>query len=121
MEHRSRSRIAKHSAQLTRALGICCAIFGLAGSLSITQGMLAPHWNQPHCPQGQTHGAQHSPGHCAWHCGGLDIQGGDARGEIFTDIHVSRVWTLGVMPLQDAVLDGEFPPRGPPRVILQIA
>jgi hypothetical protein len=34
---------------------------------------------------------------------------------------VSRVWTLGVMPLQDAVLDGEFPPRGPPRVILQIA
>jgi len=121
MEYGSRSRIARHSAQFARVLAVCCAIFWLAGSLSITQGMLAPQWNQPHCPQGQTHSAQHSPSHCVWHCGGLDIQGGGGRGEAFTGIHVSHVWTLGVIPLQDAVLDGEFPPRGPPQVVLQIA
>lgn len=108
-------------ARLSRVSAGCCAALWLAGSLSIAQGNLAPQWTQPHCPQGQTHGSQHSHQHCVWHCGGLDIQGGGGRGEIFTDIHVSRVWSLGDIPLLDAGLADEFPPRGPPPVVLLIA
>jgi hypothetical protein len=33
---------------------------------------------------------------------------------------MSRVWSLGDIPLQDADLNGEFPPRGPPQVVCQI-
>lgn len=121
MKHGSNRWVVRHRAQFARALASCCAAFLLAGSLSVTQGNLAPEWTMPHCPQGQTQGSQQSHNHCAWHCGGLDIQGGGARGEIFAELHVSRVWKLGHIPLQDAIPEGEFPPRGPPHVVRQNA
>lgn len=121
MEHRLKMLVGRYRAPLARALAWCCAVVLLVGSLSITQGNLTPQWTQPHCPQGQTHGAQHNHNHCAWHCGGLDIQGCGGQGEISADGLVSRVWSLDDIPLRDAGPGGEFPPRGPPRVILQIA
>ncbi|MEK9141578.1 MAG: hypothetical protein AAB308_11045 [Nitrospirota bacterium] len=107
--------------QVSRMLSGCWAVLWLTGSLSVAQGNLTPQWTAPHCPQGQTQNGQHSHNHCAWHCGGLDIQIGGGRGEIPIDIHVSCVWSLGVIPRQDAALDGEFPPRGPPRGAFPIA
>ena len=111
--------LTKTRQQVSRMLSGCCAVLWLTGFLSVGQGDLTTQWTAPHCPSGQTQNGQHSHSHCAWHCGGFDIQGGGGRGEIFTDIHVSRVWSLGVIPLQDAVSDGEFPPRGPPQGVLQ--
>lgn len=67
-----------------------------------------------HCPSGQAQNGQHSYNHCAWHCGGLDVQAGGGRGKFSADIHVARVWSIGHLSLQHAVLDNEFPPRGPP-------
>jgi len=110
--------LTKTRQQVFRALAGYCVVLWLTGFLSVAQGNLISQWTMPHCPQGQTQNSQHSHNHCAWHCAGLDIQGGAGRGEIFTDIHVSRVWSLGGVPLLDTALDGEFPPRGPPQVIL---
>lgn len=106
--------LTKTRQQVSRMLSGCCAVLWLTGSLSVAQGNLAPQWAAPHCPQGQTQNSQQSHNHCAWHCGGLDIQGGGGQGEVSADLHVSRVWSLGDIPRQDAALDGEFPPRGPP-------
>lgn len=113
--------VTNNRRQASRALTGCFAVLWLIGSLSIDQGNLTAQWTGTHCPQGQTQNSQHSHNHCTWHCDGLDIQGGGRQGEISTDIHLSRVWSLGVIPLQDAVIDGEFPPRGPPQVVLLIA
>jgi hypothetical protein len=106
--------LTKTRQQVSRALTGCCAVLWLTGSLSVGQGNLMPQWAAPHCPSGQAQNGQHSHNHYAWHCGGLDIQGVDGQGTISADTHVSRVWSLGVIPRQDAVSDGEFPPRGPP-------
>lgn len=70
-----------------------------------------------HCP----HDAPSAASHCAWHCGGLDSQSGGGEGEVSADIHVSRLWSLGHISLQDAVPEGEFPPRGPPHVVRRTA
>ncbi|MBS0181543.1 MAG: hypothetical protein JSS39_04025 [Nitrospira sp.] len=113
--------LTKNRQQVSRALTVCCTVLWLTGSLSVAQGNLTAQWTGTHCPKGQTQNSQHSHNHCTWHCGGLDIQGGGGRDEISTDIRLSRVWSLRVIPLQDAVIDGEFPPRGPPQIILQIA
>jgi hypothetical protein len=107
--------LTKMRQQISRTLSGCCAVLWLAGSLSIAQGSLTTQWAGTHCPQGQAQNGQHSHNHCAWHCGGLDIQGGGGPGELSTDIQVSLAWSLGAIPLQDAVPYGEFPPRGPPR------
>jgi len=106
--------LTKTRQHISRVLTGCWAVLWLTGSLSVAQGNLTPQWAQPHCPQGQTHGAQHSHNHCVWHCGGLDIQGGDGQGQTSANIHVSCVWSLGVILRQESVPDGEFPPRGPP-------
>jgi len=106
--------------EVSRVLTGCCVALWLTGSLSIAQGILSAQWTGTHCPSGQAQNSQHSHNHCAWHCGGLDIQSGGGRGEISADLHVSRVWSLGVIPQQDVTLDGEFPPRGPPQVVHQI-
>jgi hypothetical protein len=103
--------VMKIRQHISRMLSGGCAMLWLIGSLSIAQGNLAPQWTAPHCPSGQT---QHSHNHCAWHCEGLDIQSGGGQGEVSTDLHVNRIWSLGDIPRQDAALDGEFPPRGPP-------
>jgi len=113
--------LTKMRQQVTRALSGCCALLWLSGSLSVAQGNLTTQWVAPHCPSGQTQNGQQSHNHCAWHCGGFDIQSGGGRGEIFVDLQVSRVWSLGDIPRQDAALDGEFPPRGPPQDISRIA
>lgn len=113
--------LTKTRQHISRVLTGCCALLWLTGSLSIVQGHLTQQWTAPHCPQGQTQNSQQHHNHCAWHCGGFDIQSGGGRGEGSTGSHVSRVWSLGVILLQDAALDGEFPPRGPPRGELEIA
>ncbi|MDH4082185.1 MAG: hypothetical protein OEV99_00365 [Nitrospira sp.] len=107
--------------QVSQALTACCAVLWLAGFLSVGQGNLTTQWVAPHCPQGQTQNGQHRHNHCAWHCGGLDIQSGGGRGETTADVQVSLVWSLGTILVQDAAVDGQFPPRGPPRVIFQVA
>jgi hypothetical protein len=107
--------------QASRVLAACCAMLWLAGPLWVAQGNLTTQWTGTHCPQGQTQNGQHSHNHCAWHCVGLDIQGGSVRGEVPADVHRSFVWSLGAIPLRDAALDGEFPPRGPPQGLLPIA
>jgi hypothetical protein len=103
---------------VSRALTGCWVVLWLTGSLSVAQGNLTTPWTGTHCPPGQTQNSQHSHNHCAWHCGGLDIQSAEGRGAISTEIHVSRVWSLGGISLQETVPDGEFPPRGPPTVFL---
>ncbi len=95
----------------------CCAVLWLTGFLSVGHGNLATQWAAPHCPSGQAQNNQHGHNHCAWHCGSLDIQSGGGPGESSTDVHISRVWTLGDIPVQDHALDGQFPPRGPPTVL----
>ncbi|MGE3976428.1 MAG: hypothetical protein AB7F94_02470 [Nitrospira sp.] len=107
--------------QVSLVLTACCATLWLAGSLSIGLGKFAPQWTTTHCPQGQTHGAQHSHHHCVWHCVGIDTQGAGVRGETFGDAYVRYVWSLSNIPPQDAGLDGEFLSRGPPQLALQIA
>lgn len=109
--------LTKTRQQVSRMLSGCCAVLWLAGSLSIAQGNPATQWTGAHCPQGQAQNGHPIHNHCAWHCGGLDIQGGGGPGEFPTDIRVSRVWTLSAISLLDAVPDGEFPPRGPPRAL----
>ena len=103
--------------QVSRVLTACCAVLWLTGPLSVAQD----NWTAAHCTQGQTQNSQHSHNHCAWHCGGIDIQGSGGRGEFSTDIHVSRIWSLGVILLLDTDLAGELPPRGPPQIVIQIA
>lgn len=93
----------------------------LAGFLSVGQGNLTAQWVAPHCPSGQAQHSQQSHNHCTWHCAGLDMQGGGGRGETITDAQVSLVWSLGSAALVDAVVDGQFPPRGPPQILFQIA
>lgn len=51
----------------------------------------------------------------------MDLQSSASRIEIPTDVQESLVWSLGAIPLQDAAVDSQFPPRGPPQVALQIA
>jgi hypothetical protein len=106
--------LTKMRQQIYRALTGCCTVLWLAGSLSISQANLMPQWTAAHCPQGQAQNGQHSHNHCAWHCGGFDIQGVGGAGDPSSDIQVSLTWSLGDIPLLDAVPDGEFPPRGPP-------
>jgi hypothetical protein len=96
-------------------------VLWLTGFLSVGQGNLTTQWAAPHCPSGPAQSGQQSHNHCAWHCGGLDIQGGDGRGESSIDHQVSRIWSLGVILRQEAVPDSEFPPRGPPHVAFEIA
>ncbi len=106
--------LTKIGRRIFRTLSGCCAVLWLAGSLSIAQGNLTTQSTGTHCPSGQAQNGQHSHNHCAWHCGGLDIQGGGGPGELSTDIQAILAWSLGDSPLQDVVPDGEFPPRGPP-------
>jgi hypothetical protein len=109
--------LTKPRQHISRTLTGCWVALWLAGSLSVAQGSLLPQWNMPHCPQGQTQNGQHNHTHCVWHCGGLDIQRGGGREETSADIHLGRIWTIGNIPVRDAVVDGEFPPRGPPRIL----
>lgn len=118
--HRSRCWGASKRKRFARALAACSAALWLAGSLSAALGNPTIQWPGTHCPQGPTQNSQQSDNHCAWHCGGLDIQDGGGRGDISADRLVSRIWSLGAIPLSDAALDGEFPPRGPPPVVRQI-
>ncbi len=113
--------LRKMRQEVSRTLTGCCAVLWLTGSLSVAQGNLTSQWTAPHCPSGQTQNGQQSHNHCAWHCGGLDIQSGGGRSETTADVQVSFVWRLGVIPVQDAVVDGQFPPRGPPHVAFEIA
>ncbi len=113
--------LKKTRQQVSRVLSSCCAVLWLTGSLSVAQGNLTTQWVAPHCPQGQAQHSQHSHNHCIWHCSGLDIQGGGGRGDLSADVHMNRVWSLGAIPLQDVALDGEFPPRGPPQSVPQVA
>lgn len=101
--------------QVSRMLSGCCALLWLIGSLSVAQGNLPIQWAAPHCPSGQTQNGQQSHNHCVWHCVGFDIQNGGGRGETSADLQVSLVWSLGTIPSQHAVSDGQFPPRGPPQ------
>lgn len=112
--HRSRIWNSGARGRFARALATCSVALWLAGSLSVAQGNLMPQWTQPHCPQGQTHGAQHSHHHCVWYCGGIDAQGTSQRGGNSVDGPSLRVWSLGVIPFQDADSANDFPPRGPP-------
>lgn len=107
--------------QVSQVLTGCCALLWLTGFLTVGQANPMAQWVAPHCPQGQTQNGQQSHNHCAWHCGSFDIQSGGGRSEATADVQVSLVWSLGAIPLQDAVVDGQFPPRGPPRVLFQIA
>lgn len=107
--------------EISRPLTGCCVVLWLTGFLSVGQGNLISHWTAPHCPQGQTQNGQQSHNHCAWHCGGFDIQNGGGRGEATVDAQVSLVWSLDVTPFQYIVFGGQFPPRGPPQIVLEIA
>ncbi|MBK9307720.1 MAG: hypothetical protein IPM58_11685 [Nitrospira sp.] len=107
--------------QVSQALTGCCAVLWLTGFLSVGQGNLAAQWVAPHCPNGQAQHGQQSHNHCTWHCAGLDIQGGGGRGESTTDVQIDLVWSLGAISVQDAVVNGQFLPRGPPQVLFQIA
>ncbi|WHZ26898.1 MAG: hypothetical protein OJF51_001694 [Nitrospira sp.] len=102
-------------------VSLVLAALWLAGALSVGLEKFTPQWTTTHCPQGQTHGAQHSPNHCVWHCGGIHTQGAGVRGETSVDAHVRRVRSLSNISPQDAGLDSEFPSRGPPQLALQIA
>jgi len=113
--------LTKMRQQVTRALSGCCALLWLTGSLSVAQGNLTTQWVAPHCPSGQTQNSQQSHNHCAWHCGSLDIQSGGGRSETAADVEVTLVWSLGAIPVQEAILDGQFPPRGPPQIAFEIA
>lgn len=93
---------------LVAALTLCLAPLAHAHE----EGAMASH-----CP----HDAASAASHCAWHCGGLDIQGGVGRCEVFADLHVNRAWSLGGISLLDTVFAGELPPRGPPHVVRQTA
>ena len=106
--------------RVSQALTGCCALLWLTGFLSVGQGNLTAQWTAPHCPSGQAQHGQQSHNHCAWHCGGFDIQSGGKRGETTANVQVSLVWSLGVIPLQVDVVNGQFPPRGPPGAIFQI-
>lgn len=109
--------LGKVQKEISRGLTGCWVVLLLTGSLSVSQGNLLPQWNLPHCPSGQAQHGQQSHSHCAWHCAGLDVQNGGGRGDLSTDTQVSQVWSLGDSPYPDAVVDGEFPPRGPPQLI----
>ncbi|MBS0150068.1 MAG: hypothetical protein JSR31_03945 [Nitrospira sp.] len=113
--------LTKARQYIARALTGCWVVLWLTGSLSIAQGSLLPQWNMPHCPQGQAQHSQQSHNHCAWHCGGLDVQSGNGQGEVSTDTQVSLVWNLGDSPYLDAAVDSDFLPRGPPQSVLEIA
>ena len=114
--------VKKIRQQVSQALTACCAVLWLAGFLSVGEWNLTTQWVAPHCPQGQAQNGSHRHNHCAWHCAGLDLQGGGGRCEsTTTDVQVRLVWSLGAIPVQDATVDGQFPPRGPPRVLSQIA
>lgn len=106
---------------MSQVLAGCCAVLWLTGLVSVGQGNLMLHWTAPHCPQGHAQNSQHSHNHCAWHCGGVDIQNGGEHGETTADLHVSLVWSLGALPVQDAVAKGQFPPRGPPQRVLGVS
>lgn len=109
--------VTKTRQHISQVLTGCCAVLWLTGFLSVGQGDLATRWAAPHCPSGQAQNGHHSHNHCTWHCGGFDIQRSGGRGDTPTDVPVSLVWSLGVIPLREASVDGQFPPRGPPRVI----
>ncbi|MDH4078297.1 MAG: hypothetical protein OEU68_00615 [Nitrospira sp.] len=113
--------LTKTRQHIAQVLTSCCAVLWLTGFLSVGQGNLTAQWTAPHCPQGQTQNGQQSHNHCAWHCGGLDIRSGGGRSEATADIQVSLVWSLGAILLPVDVVDSQFPPRGPPRVLFQIA
>ncbi|MGE0470646.1 MAG: hypothetical protein AB7L09_18945 [Nitrospira sp.] len=113
--------LTKTRQHVSRMLTGCCAVLWLTGLLPVGQANLTAQGVAAHCPQGQTHNGQHNHNHCAWHCGGFDIQGGSGRGENSADGEVSFVWSLGSIPVQDAILDGQFPPRGPPQMDFEIA
>lgn len=109
--------LTKTRQHIFRVLTGCWAVLWLTGFLSAAQGNLTTQWVTPHCPSGQAQNSQQSHNHCAWHCSGFDIQSGGGRSEITADAQVSLVWSLGAIPLQDAVVNGQFPPRGPPLLI----
>lgn len=113
--------VTKTRQHISQVLTGCCALLWLTGFLTVGQENLTAQWTVPHCPQGQTPNGQQSHNHCAWHCGGLDIQSGGARDELSTNIHVSRVWRLGSISLPSAAPGGKFLPRGPPHSGLENA
>lgn len=107
--------------QVSLVLAACCATLWIAGALSVGLEKFAPQWTTMHCPQGQTHRAQHGHNHCVWHCGDIHTQGAGVRVETSVDAHVRCVRSLSDISTQDAGLDGEFLSRGPPQLDLQIA
>jgi len=113
--------LMKAHQHISRALAGCCAVLWLTGLLSVGQGNLTTQWTMPHCPSGQAQNSQHGHNHCTWHCGGFDLQSCSGRGEVSTSAQVSWVWSLGDIPFQGAAVDGEFPPRGPPQGVLEMA
>jgi hypothetical protein len=108
--------LTKARPHISRALTGCWVVLWLTGSLSVAQGNLLPQWNMPHCPSGQAQHSQHNHNHCVWHCGGIDAQGTSERGGISADGLSLRVWALGAVPQQYAVIDAEVMLRGPPRL-----
>lgn len=112
--------LTKTRHHISQVLTSCCAVLWLTGFLPVGQGNLTAQWTAPHCPQGQTQNGQQSHNHCAWHCGGFDIQSGGGRNETTADVQVSFVWSLGTILAQDTAVDGQFPPRGPPQGRLEI-
>ncbi len=113
--------VRKMRKEISRVLTGCWVVLWLTGSLSVAQGNLFPQWNMLHCPSGQAQHSQQSHNHCAWHCSGCDIQSSGGRGEISADLQVSLVWSLGTISLQRVIIDGQYPPRGPPQPVCGIA
>lgn len=113
--------VRKMRKEISRVLTGCWVVLWLTGSLSVAPGNLLPQWNMPHCPSGQAQHSQQSHNHCAWHCSGFDIQSSGGRGETPADLQLGLVWSLGTIPFQHVDVDGQYPPRGPPQAILEIA
>lgn len=113
--------VRKMRKEISQVLTGCWVVLWLTGSLSVAQGNLLPQWNMPHCPSGQAQHSQQSHNHCAWHCSGFDIQSSGGRGETPADLQLGLVWSLGTIPFQHVDVDGQYPPRGPPQAILEIA
>lgn len=100
---------------VSRVIAGFCVGLWLAGSVTVTQGTLAPQWTAPHCPEGQTQGSPHSHNHCAWHCDGIDTSTSAGRSGSSSPAPIGYlVGALTHTPLSVVLCEGKAP-RGPPQ------
>lgn len=98
-----------------RAIAVICVGLWLAGSVTVTQGTLAPQSAAPHCPEGQTQSSQHSHNHCAWHCDGIDTPISTGRSGSSSPAPAGYlIGSFAQTPLSIALSAG-MAPRGPPQ------